>query len=152
MTLYLNRHTGLNITCRVRFNLRIGGGGGDVADEDDDGGGGGGRTNGPRGGATAGNGNAAAAAAAAAAYSFSSSPSVESGMLDELSDSDGRSYGWLPRTKMADLVTKGVLRLVVEMFSVNTVRPDFLYRAYYVCTKVYCTYFLCSPNPASPPY
>ncbi len=37
MTLYLNRHTGLNISCRVKFNLRIGGG--------DGGGGGGGGEN-----------------------------------------------------------------------------------------------------------
>ncbi len=36
MTLYLNRHTGLNISCRVRFNLRIGGGdgGGGVGEND----------------------------------------------------------------------------------------------------------------------
>ncbi len=41
--------------------------------------------------------------------------------MDEVSDSDGKSYGWPPRARMADLVHKGALRLVVEMFSVNTV-------------------------------
>eukprot|EP00094_Tigriopus_californicus_P008290 TCALIF_07986-PA protein Name:"Protein of unknown function" AED:0.27 eAED:0.27 QI:0/0.4/0.16/0.83/1/1/6/0/368 len=46
---------------------------------------------------------------------------IDSGMLDEASDSDGRSYGWLPRAKLADLVHKGTLRLVVEMVSVNVV-------------------------------
>lgn len=49
---------------------------------------------------------------------------IDSGMLDETSDSDGRSYGWLPRAKLADLVTKGTLRLVVEMISVNVVRSN----------------------------
>ena len=37
MTLYLNRHTGLNISCRVRFNLRIGGGDGGGGGENDNG-------------------------------------------------------------------------------------------------------------------
>ena len=52
MTIYLNRHTGLDRNCRVKFNLRIGEG---------------------------------------------TDSRVESGMLDEISDHDGRSFGWLPR-------------------------------------------------------
>ena len=79
MTLFLTRHSGLDRTCRVRFNLRVGGdgdGGGDV---------------------------------------------VESGLKDEWSDADGKSYGWLPRAKMTDLVDRGNLRIVAEMTSVNVV-------------------------------
>ena len=75
MTLYLSRHTGLDRSCRVKFNLKIGEG----------------------------------------------EEAVESGMRDEVSDSDGRSYGWLPRVKMSELVSKGNLRLVAELHSVNAV-------------------------------
>ena len=75
MTLYLSRHTGLDRSCRVKFNLRIGDG----------------------------------------------EEIVESGMRDEVSDSDGRSYGWLPRVKMSELVSKGCLKLVAELHSVNAV-------------------------------
>ena len=76
MTLYLSRHTGLDRSCRVKFNLKIG------------------------------DGEAGA---------------VESGMRDEVSDSDGRSYGWLPRVKLSELVSKGALKLVAELHSVNAV-------------------------------
>ena len=76
MTLYLSRHTGLDRSCRVKFNLRIGDG----------------------------------------------EEAVESGMRDEVSDSDGRSYGWLPRVKLSELVSKGSLRLIADLHSVNAVR------------------------------
>ena len=48
MTIYLNRHTGFDRNCRVRFNMRV--------------------TDGP-----------------------------ESGIRDEVSDHNGKSFGWLPR-------------------------------------------------------
>lgn len=47
--------------------------------------------------------------------------SADSGVLDEMSNWDGKSYGWLPRGKMADFVHKGVLKLAVEMKFVHTV-------------------------------
>ena len=91
MTIFLNRHTGLDCSCRVRFNLKVGSDGGSTSDPD-------GATN------------------------AESSSILESGVRDEMSDSDGRSYGWLPRAKMSDFVSKGTLKLTVEMMSVNTVR------------------------------
>ena len=54
MTVYLNRHTGLDRQCRIRFNLRVG------AESSENG-------------------------------------QVESGILDEISDQNGKSFGWLPR-------------------------------------------------------
>ncbi len=91
VTLYLNRHTGLHISCRVRFNLKIGG---EAATNEDN-------------------------------YEHdcngSGGAAAESGLLDEVSDPDGKSYGWQPKVKMADLVSKGVLRLVVDMYSFNAV-------------------------------
>ena len=94
MTIFLNRHTGLDRSCRVKFNLRVGSDGPRNVNS-------GGTTEGP---------NAAPAAAGM----------LESGVRDEMSDSDGKSYGWLPRAKMADLVSKGSLKLVADMISVNT--------------------------------
>ena len=76
MTCYLNRHSGLDRTCRVRFNLKLGDG----------------------------------------------EETVESGARDEVSDSDGKSYGWLPRVRFTDKIAKGSLRVVAEMCSVNVVR------------------------------
>ncbi|XP_071744826.1 uncharacterized protein [Lepeophtheirus salmonis] len=75
MTIYLNRQTGLDRNCRVKFNLKIGDG----------------------------------------------ESRVESGDRDEISDHDGKSYGWLPMVKFADCVSRGVLKLIVEMISINTV-------------------------------
>ncbi|CAB4065232.1 unnamed protein product [Lepeophtheirus salmonis] len=75
MTIYLNRQTGLDRNCRVKFNLKIGDG----------------------------------------------ESQVESGDRDEISDHDGKSYGWLPMVKFADCVSRGVLKLIVEMISINTV-------------------------------
>ena len=47
---------------------------------------------------------------------------TESGVRDELSDMDGKSFGWLPRIKFNDCVSHGLFKLMVEMASVNTVR------------------------------
>ena len=91
MTIYLNRHTGLDRTCRVRFNIRVGGSGsGPQADNDDD-------------------------------ESRSNHGGTESGIRDEFSDVDGRSLGWLPRIKFSDCVVRGIFRVLVDMMSVNTV-------------------------------
>ncbi|KAK8379270.1 hypothetical protein O3P69_019257 [Scylla paramamosain] len=46
---------------------------------------------------------------------------ADSGILDQLSDHDGRTPGWSPaRTRLHDLVHKGVLRLYLEMILANT--------------------------------
>ena len=47
---------------------------------------------------------------------------TESGVRDELSDIDGRSYGWKPRIKFNECVSHGLFKLTVEIVSVNTVR------------------------------
>jgi hypothetical protein len=78
---------------RVKFNLRIGSSGGGSGGDAD------------------------------ASYDGSERRSsvVESGLRDESSNSDGKSYGWVPGAKMSDVISKGGLRLVVDMHSVNTV-------------------------------
>ncbi|XP_066959176.1 LOW QUALITY PROTEIN: uncharacterized protein [Macrobrachium rosenbergii] len=46
---------------------------------------------------------------------------ADSGILDQLSDHEGRTPGWTPsRTRLSDLVHKGVLRLYLEMILANT--------------------------------
>jgi len=94
MTVYLNRHTGLDRTCRVRFNIRVGGssnsGSGSQCETEED------EVRASHGG-------------------------TESGIRDEFSDVDGRSLGWLPRIKFSDCVVRGIFRVQVDMMSVNTV-------------------------------
>ena len=64
---------------------------------------------------------------------------LESGIRDEISDRDGKSFGWLPRIKLTDCVHRGIFRLRIQMLSVNTVKTYF---SYIVIDK-----FLCSkPN------
>ena len=46
---------------------------------------------------------------------------TESGVRDELSDMDGRSFGWRPRVKFNECVSHGLFKLMVEIISVNTV-------------------------------
>ena len=46
---------------------------------------------------------------------------TESGVRDEFSDMDGKSFGWRPRAKFSDCVSHGLFKLMVEMVSVNTV-------------------------------
>uniref|UniRef100_A0A8D8QVL2 MATH domain-containing protein n=1 Tax=Cacopsylla melanoneura TaxID=428564 RepID=A0A8D8QVL2_9HEMI len=45
---------------------------------------------------------------------------IDSGVVDDVSDSDGKSYGWHPRVKFHDLVHKGVIRVHLEMHLANT--------------------------------
>lgn len=46
---------------------------------------------------------------------------ADSGILDQLSDHEGRTPGWSPaRTRLHDLVHKGALRLYLEMILANT--------------------------------
>ena len=52
---------------------------------------------------------------------------TESGVRDELSDIDGRSFGWRPRVKFSECVSHGLFKLMVEMVSVNTVRIIFMH-------------------------
>jgi len=60
MSVYLNRCTGFDHQCRVRYMLVLGDG----------------------------------------------EKRLDSGVLDDVSDSDGKSYGWHPRYKFSELVTK----------------------------------------------
>ena len=47
---------------------------------------------------------------------------TESGVRDELSDIDGKSFGWRPQVKFNECVSHGLFKLMVEIVSVNTVR------------------------------
>ena len=76
MTVYLNRHTGLDRTCRVKFNMKIGDG-----DE----------------------------------YR------TESGLKDEMSDQDGKSFGWMPRLVL--YILSLILSKVIFHFFIND--PNF---------------------------
>lgn len=74
MSVYLNRCTGFDHQCRVRYMLILGDG----------------------------------------------EKRLDSGILDDVSDSDGKSYGWHPRYKFSELVTKGTIRVHLEMLLANT--------------------------------
>ncbi|KAK9497932.1 hypothetical protein O3M35_003830 [Rhynocoris fuscipes] len=74
VSLYLNRCTGFDHQCRVRYTVVLGDG----------------------------------------------DRRIDSGIVDDVSDSDGKSYGWHPRTRFNDLVYKGVVRVHVEMILANT--------------------------------
>ncbi|XP_039277029.1 uncharacterized protein LOC111043531 [Nilaparvata lugens] len=45
---------------------------------------------------------------------------IDSGVVDDVSDSDGKSYGWHPRARFNDLIYKGVVRVHLEMLLANT--------------------------------
>ncbi|MCL4163278.1 UNVERIFIED_CONTAM: hypothetical protein GTU68_030895 [Idotea baltica] len=46
---------------------------------------------------------------------------TDSGILDQLSDHEGKSPSWTPqRTRLSDLVSKGIIRLYLEMLLANT--------------------------------
>nr|XP_018908729.1 PREDICTED: uncharacterized protein LOC109038201 [Bemisia tabaci] len=74
VSLYLNRYTGFDHQCRVRYSIVLGDG----------------------------------------------DRRVDSGIVDDVSDSDGKSYGWHPTAKFSDLIYKGVIRVHVEMLLANT--------------------------------
>ncbi|XP_014259022.2 uncharacterized protein LOC106672250 [Cimex lectularius] len=74
LSLYLNRCTGFDHQCRVRYSVVLGDG----------------------------------------------ERRLDSGIVDDVSDSDGKSYGWHPRARFHDLVYKGCIRLHLEMILANT--------------------------------
>ncbi|XP_046663090.1 uncharacterized protein LOC124355986 [Homalodisca vitripennis] len=74
VSVYLNRCTGFDHQCRVRYSLVLG--------------------DGPR--------------------------RVDSGPVDDVSDSDGKSYGWHTTARFQDLVYKGSVRVHLEMLMANT--------------------------------
>ncbi|XP_050442490.1 uncharacterized protein LOC126846747 [Adelges cooleyi] len=74
VSVYLNRCTGFDHQCRVRYMLVLGDG----------------------------------------------AKRLDSGVLDDVSDSDGKSYGWHPRYKFSELVVKGTIRVHLEMVLANT--------------------------------
>ncbi|KAF6216297.1 hypothetical protein GE061_000637 [Apolygus lucorum] len=74
LSLYLNRCTGFDHQCRVRYSVVLGDG----------------------------------------------DQRLDSGLVDDVSDSDGKSYGWHPRSRFTDLVYKGAIRVHLEMMLANT--------------------------------
>ncbi|XP_021925055.1 uncharacterized protein LOC110832402 [Zootermopsis nevadensis] len=74
VSVYLNRLTGFDHQCRVRYTIVLG---------DND-------------------------------------RRLDSGIVDDVSDTDGRGYGWHPRTRFNDLVYKGTVRVHLEMMMANT--------------------------------
>ncbi|CAB0031944.1 unnamed protein product [Trichogramma brassicae] len=46
---------------------------------------------------------------------------IESGPIEDLSDVQGRGYGWQPRCRWSDVAHKGVLRLTLEMLEARTI-------------------------------
>ncbi|XP_011498764.1 PREDICTED: uncharacterized protein LOC105362918 [Ceratosolen solmsi marchali] len=46
---------------------------------------------------------------------------VESGPIEDLSDADGRGFGWQPRVRWSDVAHKGVLRVSLEMLEARTI-------------------------------
>ncbi|XP_016845352.1 uncharacterized protein LOC100680230 isoform X3 [Nasonia vitripennis] len=46
---------------------------------------------------------------------------VESGPIEDLSDAEGRGFGWQPRVRWSDVARKGVLRLSLEMLEARTI-------------------------------
>jgi len=81
ISVYLNRCTGFDHQCRVRYMLVLGDG----------------------------------------------EKRLDSGILDDVSDSDGKSYGWHPRYKFSELVTK-VLNLIILLFFNNFKLKKYFYR------------------------
>jgi hypothetical protein len=46
---------------------------------------------------------------------------VESGPIEDLSDADGRGFGWQPRVRWSEVAHKGVLRVSLEMLEARTI-------------------------------
>ncbi|XP_034246169.1 uncharacterized protein LOC117648081 [Thrips palmi] len=74
MAVYINRLTGFDHACRVRYAVTLGDG----------------------------------------------DRRVESGTLQTVSDTEGRASGWHPRTRISDVMHKGVIRVHLEMMLANT--------------------------------
>ena len=45
---------------------------------------------------------------------------VDSGIIDDISDTEGKGYAWHPRSRLQDLVCRGTLKLHMEMILANT--------------------------------
>lgn len=72
ISVYLNRCTGFDHQCRVRYMLVLGDG----------------------------------------------EKRLDSGLLDDVSDSDGKSYGWHSRYKFSELVTKVRVKKILGLFNI----------------------------------
>lgn len=46
---------------------------------------------------------------------------IESGQIEDLSDAEGRGFGWHPRVRWSSLAHKGVLRVSLEMVEARTI-------------------------------
>lgn len=46
---------------------------------------------------------------------------IESGAIEDVSDDEGRGFGWQPRVRWSDVAHKGVLRLSLEMLEARTI-------------------------------
>ena len=51
---------------------------------------------------------------------------ISSGLLDDVSDSEGAGSIWCPRLRLQDMAPKGTLRLQVELVSANTLSETFI--------------------------
>ena len=71
---------------------------------------------------------------------------TESGVRDEFSDMDGKSFGWRPRAKFSDCVSHGLFKLMVEMVSVNTVSFFYYFLFYFEYIVVLFLYNLFITN------
>lgn len=74
VSVLLNRLTGFDHQCRVRYNVNLGEG----------------------------------------------DKLLDSGVIENVSDSDGKAHGWHPRVKFVELLRKGVCRVRLEMLAANT--------------------------------
>lgn len=46
---------------------------------------------------------------------------IESGQIEDLSDAEGRGFGWHPRLRWSEITHKGVLRVSLEMLEARTI-------------------------------
>ncbi|KAK7595045.1 hypothetical protein V9T40_001478 [Parthenolecanium corni] len=74
LAIYLNRCTGFDHQCRVKYNITLG----------------------------------------------DTEHTIKSGIMEDVSDSEGKSYGWHPRGKYTDLIRKGVIKIHAELILANT--------------------------------
>lgn len=75
VSFYLNRLTGFDHQCRIRYIVNLGEG----------------------------------------------EKSMDSGVMENVSDTNGKVHGWHPRVKFVDLVRKGAIKVRVEMIAANTI-------------------------------
>lgn len=51
---------------------------------------------------------------------------ITSALMDDVSDAEGAGSAWCPRMRMQDVAPKGVLKLMVELVSANTISETML--------------------------